>query len=100
MNCRHCESDHVISQGMNMKCKNCGKTSVKIARRTIIPTEDRPSCPECGSPNPYSCGVPGGIRRWSCRSCGRYYSTQPKIDKAELSIIDSAFKHCMEVQVE
>jgi len=92
MNCPRCGSGNIKLQGRNMKCKDCSKAFRKIIRRIIIPAEDRPSCPECGSPNPYSCGLPEGTRAWSCRSCGRYYKETPIKDKVELPI--------MEVQVE
>lgn len=92
MNCSHCGSDYVISQGRNTKCKNCGKTSAKIPRRGTPRAKDRPPCPECGSPNPYACGLPKGIRAWSCRSCGRFYQ--------ETSVKDKVESFIMEVQIE
>ena len=92
MNCKHCGSNRTILQGRNIKCKDCNKVFPKIVRRIIVPAEDRPSCPDCGSPNPYSLGLPKGIRSWSCRSCGRFYAETPIEDKVELPV--------MEVQVE
>mgnify|MGYP001573484083 CR=1 FL=1 len=92
MNCPRCGSARTKSQGKNLSCRDCSRIFPKIPRRPRVPTEDRPPCPSCGGHNPYACGLPGGVRSWCCRLCGRCYKETPIRDKVELPI--------MEVQVE
>ena len=92
MNCRHCGSSRVRSEGRNVKCKDCGRASTKIQRSFAVPAEDRPLCPECGASNPYSNSSREGEKRWVCRECGRFYIRNSNKGKVELPI--------MEVQVE
>jgi len=88
MKCRHCESEKVISQGSKIKCKNCDRVSSKIQRRHAPPLNERPLCPDCGSPEPYAMGSSKGIRLWSCRSCGRFYKDRSQEVKVEIPILE------------
>lgn len=84
MNCKHCESDNVVSAGPNLLCKNCGRHSVKIRRLNIIPLENRPLCPQCGADKPYSLS-----KKYICRVCGRNYLKEySKVDKVEISKLE------------
>lgn len=98
MKCRYCGSNNTTSQGLRMLCKNCNRQSAKVPRLSTPHAEDRPICPECGTSNPYSASFLRGVRRWVCRSCGRYYTEKSKRVKSMNP--DTVLVDNLEVQIE
>jgi transposase-like protein len=87
MNCAHCGSERIIGKGSSIRCKDCGRYSIKIRRLDTVPLEKRPPCPECGAPEPYSLGKEDGERAWRCQSCGRRYKDKPQM-KVEIPTME------------
>lgn len=88
MKCRHCQSERTIYIGLRIKCKDCGRTSSRIVRSNTPLPEERPICPECGSPKPFSRGSVEGVRYWTCKTCGRSYKDRSQEVKAEIPVLE------------
>ena len=67
--CPHCGSkgaETILSYGVQWYCKKCNRGWLKhpVGTKRVVPGE-RPNCPECDEPNPWSQG-----NRWKCVKCG------------------------------
>lgn len=68
--CEDCGSTHIISNGKQWMCRDCGRHFLKVRHNRAMPDfSARPACPVCGKY--HACR--NGPRGWICGECGKQW---------------------------